>query len=318
MNRDGTTRRRFLGLSASAVAAAGWLTARRSRSESASKLKPIRLGGPVFGAPADPEGLALAHKKLGYRAAYCPNVKLDEKEKIRDIIAAFRKHDVIIAEVGRWCNLLDADPAKRAANRKTVTDGLALAEEIGARCCVDIAGSYNRQAWDGPHDDNLSQRFLEETVDNARAIIDAVKPKRAKFCFEMMPWAIPDSADSCLKLIKAVQRDAFAVHLDPCNIINTPEKFRRTTDVLNECFDKLAPWIVSCHAKDIEREAEMVGRFHEVPLSAGKLDYPTYLKRLAALPADVPLMLEHMKPAEYDTSRQYLYDLGRQIGVSFG
>ena len=136
----------------------------------------------MFNAPQDPEGLALAHRKLGYRAAYCPGVGLNDKDRIRDIEQAFAKHDVVIAEVGRWCNLLDADPAKRAANLKTVTEGLALAEAIGARCCVDIAGSYNAEVWYGPHPDNLSPKFFDAAVENARKIIDAVKPKRAKFC----------------------------------------------------------------------------------------------------------------------------------------
>ena len=44
-----------------------------------------------------------------------------------------------------------------------------------------------------------------------------------------------------------------------------------------------------------------------------------YIKRLAALPGDVPLMIEHMKGAEeYDKSREYLFDVGKKIGVSFG
>ena len=59
---------------------------------------------------------------------------LGDKDRIRDIARAFAKHDVMLAEVGRWCNLIDADPAKRAANLRTVTEGLALAEAIGARC----------------------------------------------------------------------------------------------------------------------------------------------------------------------------------------
>jgi hypothetical protein len=42
----------------------------------------------VFNMPKDPEGMALAHRKLGYRAAYCPGVALDDKERIRDIVAA--------------------------------------------------------------------------------------------------------------------------------------------------------------------------------------------------------------------------------------
>ncbi len=320
MNTPGTTRRRFLQQSALTVAAAGWLRGVAARGEpAAAKLKPIRLGGPVFKAPRDPEGLALAHRKLGYRAAYCPGVALDDKERIRDIARAFAKHDVVLAEVGRWCNLLDADPAKRAENLKKVTEGLALAEEIGARCCVDIAGSYSPTSWFGPNRENLSQKFFDESVQNARKIIDAVRPKRAKFCFEMMGWALPDGPDSYLKLIKAIDRDAFGVHLDPCNLVNSPSRFYHNTELLNECFDKLGPWIVSCHAKDLAWEVEMNVHFREVTLGAGSLDYRTYLKRLAALPGDVPLMIEHMKgEGEYDTSRQHLFKLGKQIGVSFG
>jgi len=248
-----------------------------------------------------------------------PGVGLNDRERIREIIAGFAKHDVAIAEVGRWCNLLDPDAAKRAANLKTVTEGLALAEAIGARCCVDIAGSYNPKVWFGPHPDNFSKKFFDATVENARKIIDAVRPKRTKFCFEMMGWAIPHSPGAYLELIKAVDRPAFGVHLDPCNLVNSPERFYRNTDLLNECFDKLGPWIASCHAKDVAWEVEMNVHFREVTLGTGSLDYATYLKRLAALPGDVPLMIEHMAGAEeYDKSRRYLLELGPQVGVSFG
>jgi sugar phosphate isomerase/epimerase len=272
----------------------------------------------VFEPLADPDELALAHRRLGYRAAYCPNVTLEDKDRIRDIVRAFAKHDVVIAEVGRWCNLLDQDPEKRAANLKRVTEGLALADEIGARCCVDIAGSYNDEIWYGPHPKNLSAEFFDAAVENARKIIDAVQPKRARFCYEMMGWAIPDSPDSYLRLIKAVDHDAFAAHVDACNLINSPTRFYGNVDLINECFDKLGPWIVSCHAKDLTWDVEMSIHFREVTLGAGSMDYRTYLKRVAALAADVPLMIEHMKgPAEYDRSRQYLFDLGEKIRVRF-
>ncbi|MBN2475639.1 MAG: sugar phosphate isomerase/epimerase [Pirellulales bacterium] len=326
MNPKRSDRRTFLkrtaGITGVAVAAR-WLGRDRGPQAFAArppaKARAIRLGAPVFDAPQDPEEAALAHKKLGYRAAYCPNVDLADRDRIHEIARAFAKHDVVIAEVGRWCNLLEADAAKRAANLRTVTEGLALAEAIGARCCVDIAGSYDPKVWYGPHADNLSQGFFDASVENARKIIDAVKPKRAKFGFEMMGWSLPDSADSYLDMIKAVDRDAFAVHLDPCNLVNSPRRFYQNTALLNECFDKLGPWIVSCHAKDLAWEVEMNVHFREVRLGAGSLDYTTYLKRLAALPADVPLMIEHMASAEeYDQSRRYLFDLGEQIGVRFG
>jgi sugar phosphate isomerase/epimerase len=213
---------------------------------------------------------------------------------------------------------MDAAPDKRAANLQRVTEGLALADKIGARCCVDIAGSFNEEIWYGPHPRNLSDEFFDLAVENARKIIDAVKPKRSKFCYEMMGWALPDSVECYQRMLKAVDRDAFAVHLDPCNLINCPGRFYRNTDLLNECFDKLGPWIVSCHAKDVAWNVGMQIHFAEVTLGRGSLDYKTYLRRLAALPGDVPLMVEHMKGAEeYENSRLHLFEVGKSIGVKF-
>jgi sugar phosphate isomerase/epimerase len=322
-----TDRRSFLKYTAVAAAAAGWWQARGNAQadQPAAKLKPLRLGGPVFGLRGDPkkfdpEELAAAHRKLGYRAAYCPAVTLDDKDRIRAITAAFAKHEVMLAEVGRWVNLLAADTTERAANIQKVTDGLALAEAVGARCCVDIAGSFNPQSWHGPHPDNLSPRFFDAIVENARKIVDAVNPKRARFCYEMMPWSLPDCPDAYLRLVKAVDRKGFGVHLDPCNILNSPTRFYHNTDVLNECFDKLGPWIVSCHAKDMAwaNAADTQVHLIEVLPGTGSLDYTTYLKRLAALPADVPLMLEHLKTAEeYDKARQYIMETGGKAGVQF-
>jgi sugar phosphate isomerase/epimerase len=316
------TRREFLQRTAASAATLSGLLSQGQTSlwaaEETGKKHAIRLGGPVFDAPHDPEGIALAHRKLHYRAAYCPAIRLNDKERIRDTAAAFAKHDVILAEVGRWCNLLDSDPAKRAANLRAVTEGLALAEAVGARCCVDIAGSFSTTEWFGPHPDNLSPRFFDAAVENARKIIDAVQPKRAKFCYEMMGWALPDGPDSYLKMIKAVDRAAFAVHLDVCNAINCPERFYHNTELINECFDKLGPWIASCHAKDLTWDVEMNVHFREVCIGAGKLDYATYLGRLATLPGDVPLMIEHMKDAaEFDRSRRRILEVGDKIGVAF-
>lgn len=282
-------------------------------------LQPIRLGGPSFADTEDPEALALAHRKLGYRAAYCPGVALKDTDRIRALSEAFAKQDVVIAEVGRWCNLLDADPEKRRQNLAQVTEGLALAEAIGARCCVDIAGSFSSTSWFGPHPDNLSPKAFDAIVENARKIIDAVKPKRARFCYEMMGWALPDSPASYLKVLEAVDRPAFGVHLDPCNLINSPEKFYHNTALLNECFDKLGRWIVSCHAKDLTWDVEMNVHFREVAPGKGSLDCATYLKRLAGLPQNPPLMIEHLSTAEeYGAARDHIFAVGRKAGLSFG
>ena len=314
MNAPAIDRRTFLRTST----VAGVALAAAARAAAPSGGRPLRLGAPAFAKTDDPAELARWHRAAGYRAAYCPKIALSDTDRIRAVEAAFAKEDVVLAEVGRWCNLLDPDDAKRKANLATVTEGLALADAVGARCCVDIAGSFNPDVWYGPHPDNLTPRFFDAAVENARAIVDAVKPRRAKFAYEMMGWTMPESADRYLEMIRAVDRPAFAVHLDPCNLVNSPEKFYRNTDLLNECFDKLSPWIVSCHAKDLAWEVEMNVHFREVRPGTGSLDYRTFLRRLAALPEPPPLMIEHLKGAEeYAAAARHIVETGRALGLRF-
>ncbi len=204
-----------------------FLAAAAQRSATTTAGRPIRLGGPIFLKSADPGELAREHRRLGYSAAYCPAATVDDGDRVRAIRSAFAAERVVIAEVGAWRNMLDPDPQKRSDNLKYVTDRMALAEAVEARCCVDIAGSYNPTVWYGADPRNLSQEFFDATVENCRKVIDAVKPRATKFSIEMMGWSLPDGPDSYLKLIRAVDRPAFAVHMDVCNGINSPVRFYR-------------------------------------------------------------------------------------------
>ena len=266
----------------------------------------------------DPAVLARAHRAKGYRAAYCPKVPLDDHERLRATEDAFARHEVVIAEVGRWVNLLDPEPAARRRNIATVTEGLALAEAVGARCCVDIAGSFSTTSWFGPHPDNLSPRFFDAAVENARAIIDAIKPTRTTFCYEMMAWSLPDSPEACLKMIRAVDRKVFAVHLDPCNLVNSPARYYGSSDVLRECYRTLGPLIASVHAKDLTWDVEMAVHLREVRIGLGSIDYAVFLAEHARYAPEAPLMLEHLKEeADYDAARDQVLAAGARLGLRF-
>ena len=281
------------------------------------KGNPIRLGGPIFLKSEDPAELAAEHHRLGYSAAYCPPVKLSEKERIRAIENAFRDARVVISEVGAWKNMLDPDAEKRRENLTYVTERCALADAVGARCCVDIAGSYDPNVWYGPNPKNLSKEFFDATVENCRSILDSVKPRRAKFTIEMMGWSIPDGPDSYLRLIRAVDRPAFGVHMDVCNGVNSPRLFYENSAFIGECFSKLGRSIVSCHAKDLKWITELNVHFLEVVAGRGQIDYRRYLSELSKL-NDIPLMMEHLKTAEeYQEATTYVRRVGAEAGLSF-
>jgi sugar phosphate isomerase/epimerase len=278
---------------------------------------PVRLGGPIFLRSDDPAELAREHRRLGYSAAYCPNAAVTDTARIRAIEKAFAAENVVIAEVGAWKNMLDPDPAKRKANLDYVVERCVLADAVGSRCCVDIAGSYNPDVWYGMHPKNLSQEFFDATVENCRYVLNAAKPKRTRFTIEMMPWSLPDGPDAYVRLVKAVGRDNFGVHLDVCNIINSPVRFYNNADVIRECFRKLGPWIASCHAKDLQWIPEYNVHFLEVVPGRGQVDYRAYLTELSKMRVDAPLMLEHLKnAAEYDEGRAYIQRIAKESNVA--
>ena len=277
----------------------------------------VRLGGPLFDKFDEPEGWIAALRKQGYRAAYCP-LKTDAPgDQIRAYENAAKKADIVIAEVGAWSNPLSNDPATAQAAIKKCVDSLALAEAIGANCCVNISGSKNPAQWAGPHKDNLTSETFEQIVSITQRIIDEVKPTRTYFALEFMPWSYPDSVDSYLRLLKAVGSKQFGVHLDPMNIIVSPQVFYNNGALISACFKKLGPHIRSCHGKDIIlKEDVYTPQLVECRPGLGQMDYAVYLKELSKL-KNIPLMMEHLPTAdEYQKAAAYIRSVGAREGIS--
>jgi sugar phosphate isomerase/epimerase len=107
------------------------------------------------------------------------------------------------------------------------------------------------------------------------------------------------------------------VHLDICNGVNSPERFYNNAAFTEDCFRKLGKYIRSCHAKDLEWKAEMNVHFVEVIPGRGELDYRAYLRGIAALPQQPPLMLEHLKTAEeYAEGANYIRKVSAEAGIN--
>jgi sugar phosphate isomerase/epimerase len=267
----------------------------------------------------DPVALAKAHRRKGFTAAYAPQVDLRDTAAIRAVRDAFEREEILIAEVGFWDNLVDLDPVSRKRNRQSMVEALALAEELGARCAVDIFGSYCSGNGNSQHAaKNFSDEAFDEAVAMARFFIDEVRPKTAFFVYEIFPFSVVDSAEQICRLIKAVDRKQFGVHLDPVNLINQPRTYWTSGDVIRECVRLFGDRIVAAHAKDIKmKEPAISVILEEVPAGKGNLDIATFLRELHRLPQTVPLMLEHLSSEdEYDLAANHYRSIADQQGIS--
>jgi sugar phosphate isomerase/epimerase len=274
----------------------------------------IRLGG-LIDNTHDVQAWIMEIQSLGYSAAFCPELPIEDSVLIASYRDAAKKANIIIAEVGAWSNPLSTDEVTRKKAIQYCQERLAVAELVGARCCVNIAGSLGN-TWDGPHSQHFSNATFLLIVDTVREIIDAVQPQNTYYTLEMMPWMLPDNADSYMSLLKAVDRPAFGVHLDPVNIINAPRIYYSTRELLKELFSKLGPWIKSCHAKDIVLRNTLTVHLDEIRPGLGALDYPMYLTLLNELGNDVPLLLEHLpSKLEYLEAANYIRGIASDLKI---
>jgi len=257
----------------------------------------MRLGGPTFQKNPDPASWIIELQQFGYRAAYCPIDETANARTVNTFEQAAHDAGIVIAEVGVWNNPLSLDEVERRRAIELCQQKLALADAIGACCCVNISGSRG-ELWDGPHPHNYSDDTFDLIVETTRRIIDAVRPTRTFFTLETMPWMLPDSVDSYLDLLRAIDRPRFAAHLDPVNLINSPRLYSQNSVLLKDCFERLGPYIKSCHVKDITLGTGLTVHLSEVRAGLGGLDHVTFLRELNRLDPDTPIMLEHLPTAD--------------------
>ncbi len=279
-----------------------------------SSVFPVRLGAPVFTKWETAQEWTAAVKSEGYSAAYCPLTPGVPDNTVAAFENAAREANIVIAEVGTWSNPISPDDTERKKALEKCISGLALADRIGADCCVNISGSRGKE-WAGHHKDNLTQDTFDLIVETTRQIIDAVKPTRTFYTLETMPWAYPDSVDSYVRLFKAMDRKKFAVHMDPVNLINNPHRYYNNAILIRDFFKQLGPHIKSCHAKDIFMQQNLTTHLDEVLPGTGVLDYTVYLTELAKL-GNAPLMIEHLKTRqEYSSAANYIRKIADENNI---
>jgi len=278
------------------------------------------LGGTVAGQWTCPEEWEALLVKSRFKAITAPfDCRTDKRE-----ISAYRRicdrHGVVIAEIGVWKNLFDPNPAAAAEAMDYAKGQLALADAAGIPCCVNIAGTASPVGWDAADPANYTDQTYARIVGSIRDILDAVKPARAFYCLEPMPWMVPDGPDEYLRLIRDVDRPQFAAHMDFVNLINSPRRYLMAPAFIEDCFRKLSPYIKSTHIKDTRMHpTRLTTILEECAPGEGTLDFGKVLGIINRwLPADAPVLLEHMTTfEEYATAYDHVRAAAIRAGIPY-
>ncbi len=276
----------------------------------------MRLGANIR-ATHSPEEWIAELKSKGYRAAYCP-LDVDASDAlIAEYRQAAEENDIVIAEVGGWSNMLSPSPELRKRNVERNIRCLMLADAIGARCSVNVSGKpCSDAAWDKCFPDFDGDAAYEQVVRTAQHIIEQAKPRSAAFTIECMQWMIPDSIESCERLLRDVDSPHFGVHFDAVNLINSPSRYVHNGEYITRFIERLGAHIRSCHLKDVIMRSDMLVHIEETLAGTGVLDYGALLGGINALDPDIPMMLEHLPDLEsYDRAAAYVRAQAAKLGI---
>jgi len=269
----------------------------------------MRLGAPIFDPYESGEEWALLCQKYGYRAAYSPIGSTNDLHKKDGFIKAAEKYDIVISETGAWSNPVSPNPEERKKALEHCKTQLFIADEMGANCCVNIAGNLGGR-WDGHSNKNFTKEAFDLIVETTRDIIDSVNPKRSYYTLEMMPWMYPYDEDSYFDLIKAIGRERFAAHIDIVNIIYSPWRYYNTAGIIKNSFAKLGNYIKSVHVKDVIMFDDMPVHINEIIPGKGNFDHKCLVAEIRKLDENIPLMLEHLaSKEEYIQAGDYMKSL---------
>ena len=247
-----------------------------------------------------PEEWAQNQIKLGCSTVVFPLCCNDDEQKIIAYKEAADKAGLTIAEVGIWCNALSNNPEESKANMDYCINQLRLADFLEARCAVNVAGAFG-PVWDGGYKANFTDEAWKKTVAMVQEIIDKANIHKTYFTLEPMPWMIPTGPDEYLRLLEAVDRDHFAVHMDIINMISSAERYFKAEEFIDECAQKLGTCIKSCHIKDVHLNERYTLRLEECGPGDGEFPLRYYVQKMHELDPDMPVILEHLQ-----TDEQYL------------
>lgn len=242
----------------------------------------------------------------GFRATSFPVDYQAPVSLIDAYVKAARDHDIRIAEVGVWNSPHFPDPDQAKAAQTRCLEQFRLAEYVHADCCVNVSGAAGEK-WVYCYRENFDEALYHKNVDFVQRLCDTVNPQHTVYALEPMQWMLPWSPQQYLQFLRDVDRKGCGVHMDIFNFVRDPYGYTHQEELMEEAFSLLGGSIASSHLKDITMSEGTTVMIQETPIGTGGGRLECYLHHLSQLPADTPVLIEHLDSLEeYEAAIDFL------------
>ena len=233
----------------------------------------------------------------------------------QEVVAACKKYDVVIYEVGGYTNLVAPDPVKLQQNLKALAHCIEVAESVGCPMVGTVPGTRDANSLIAPHPDNWTPATWNLLIKSIKQVLSDTAGMKASIGVEAQVTTIIDSPKAHKRLMEDLGDSRLVVNLDPVNMMSL-SNYYHSTELIEECFDLLGENIMGCHAKDSyilpDKQTVLV---QEVRPGKGVVDYETYLVRMSRLKWPRALEPEHIEDDEYPPAKAYIEEVAKRVGV---
>jgi sugar phosphate isomerase/epimerase len=218
-------------------------------------------------------------------------------ERSREIVEIYRKHNIDVASIGVFTNLLETDESELEQNLKYFERHMQIAALNGVPIVATECGFIPGQR--GIHAETYETAF-EHLVQQVRHLGERAGHYGIKLALEPCALDVLPSAKRTADFLEQVGSPHVQVLLDPANLIaNSAEE---------EMFRYLAPHIAYFHGKD-RKVNDTYGRV----VGDGDIDWHTFLSLYHQHTEGVPFILEYVNINNFCEIRDRVlaFDQGR-------
>ena len=221
-------------------------------------------------------------------------------DKARQITSTLAKHNLAIAGLFAYYNVVDPNPARRQRGEQRMQVLIENWKNFNCPVVSTETGTLNEKSEWLESPENATENAYQACRDSLAKLARAAKKTGAVVSIEPYWRNVIDSAPRAQRVLRDVP--GLKLVMDPCNYYRK-EDLSRMDPILEDMFHRVGKQIVLAHAKDVKAAAEGT----DLPAAGqGVLDYPLFLRLLAGLNRPLYLIIEHLTLPDVSRARDYV------------
>lgn len=224
-------------------------------------------------------------------------------DALKKMTKALEKNNLRIVGLYGYHNVIGPDEAARKRNEQLTSLLINNWPRFGSPIISTETGTFNPKSQFEEDPRNFTEEGYKAAVDAFTKLVRTAEKTKAVIAIEGYWKNLIGTVERAERLFKDIDSPALKLTMDPCNYFRNEELPKMDT-VLPDMFKRIGKQTVLAHAKDVKAKED---GGQDLPAAGlGVLNYPLYLRLLAELDREMPLVIEHLAIDDIARARDYV------------